>query len=77
MTRERKPHETADQIIYAVLAALFVFGIIAFFAEPKYEKGVWAIIALLGATLSGATGFKFGITSSPTAPPQREDVPQG
>ena len=58
---------SADIIIYSSLAALVGFGIISFYVSPAYEKGVWVVLGAIISSLSGALGFKFGVTSA--APP--------
>jgi hypothetical protein len=55
---------TADRIIYVSLAVLCVFGLLSFVVNPIYEKGTWAVIAAVAAALSGALGFKFGVSNS-------------
>ena len=62
--------DSADRIIYASLAALFLMGMVSFWVNPAYEKGVYVVMAAAGAALSGALGFKFGITQSNGTPPK-------
>lgn len=66
-----QPHQTADRLIYACIAGLILFGVLAFLMNPAYEKGAWVVIGALVSALSGACGFKFGVTQSnkPTPPP--------
>jgi hypothetical protein len=52
----------ADRIIYASLAGLLLLGLMSFFVNPAYEKGVWVVLGATSAALSGALGFKFGVT---------------
>ena len=56
-------NSTADRIIYVSLAVLAMFGVMSFFFNPLYEKGAWEVIAVAGAALSGALGFKFGVSN--------------
>jgi hypothetical protein len=62
-------HDTADKIIYAALGVLLLMGLIAFWINPAYEKGVWIVLAAANSALTGALGFKFGITNSKDALP--------
>jgi len=57
-------HDTADRIIYASLGVLVLMGLICFWANPAYEKGVWIVLAAANSALTGALGFKFGITNA-------------
>lgn len=51
--------ESSERILYVVVAALVVFGGLAFFRAPSYEKGVWAVIALLVLVATNIMTFKF------------------
>ena len=71
-------HTTADRIIYVSLAVLVLFGILSFFQVPMYEKGAWLVMGAASSALTGALGFKFGVTNAsdkdvapkePTVPP--------
>ncbi len=62
-------HGTADRIIFVALGALVGLTLIAFFVNPAYEKAVDAGFAAIGLTLSGACGFKFGVTNGAQEPP--------
>lgn len=53
--------DTANQIIYVLVAVLVIFGALSFFFAPAYEKGAWLIIGAMVAGLSGMFGFKFGV----------------
>ena len=66
-------HETADRIIYLSLGVLVLFGILSFFKVPMYEKGAWLVIGAASSALTGALGFKFGVTN---ATPQADAQPQ-
>ena len=69
---------TADRIIYACLLALFLMGILSFFQSPAYEKGAWVVLGAISTALSGALGFKFGVTTEKSlhgAPPPAQEVP--
>ena len=57
-------HKTADVIIFVALGALVLLTLVAFAVNPAYEKGVWAGFTAIGVTLSGACGFKFGVTQA-------------
>jgi hypothetical protein len=57
-------HSTADRIIYASLAAILLMGLVSFWANPAYEKGVGIAMGAAGAALSGALGFKFGVSNA-------------
>ena len=54
---------TADRIIYACLVMLFLLGILSLFKSPAYEKGAWVVLGAVSSALSGALGFKFGVTT--------------
>lgn len=54
---------TADRIIYACLTILLLLGILSFFQSPAYEKGAWVVLGAVSSALSGALGFKFGVTT--------------
>ena len=54
---------TADRIIYACLLALFLMGVLSFFQSPAYEKGAWVVLGAVSSAMSGALGFKFGVTT--------------
>ena len=60
-------YSTADRIIYASLAAILLMGLVSFWANPAYEKGVGIAMGAVGAALSGALGFKFGVTTAGAA----------
>ena len=62
-------NDTADRIIFASLAVLFVMGMTAFWANPAYKEGVYLVMGAAGSALSGALGFKFGVTI-PKDPPK-------
>lgn len=61
--------DTADRIIFASLFVLFIMGMVAFWVNPAYKEGVYIVLGAAGAALSGALGFKFGITI-PKEPPK-------
>jgi len=62
-------NDTADRIIFASLAVLFVMGMTAFWANPAYKEGVYLVMGAAGSALSGALGFKFGISTAGSPPP--------
>jgi hypothetical protein len=58
------PHRrrSSTNIIYALLICLMLFGTLAWFKNPVYEKGAWAIVGAVIAAFSGALGFKWGVS---------------
>lgn len=67
----RKQRRSSTNIIYALLACLMLFGVLAWFQNPVYEKGAWAIVGAVIAAFSGALGFKWGV--SQPGQPGKED----
>ena len=55
---------SADLIIYAAMGSLVGLGLVSFFVSPSYEKGVWVVLVAISSALSGALGFKFGVTTA-------------
>jgi hypothetical protein len=53
--------DTSDRIIYVALTIASLFGILAFFRVPAYEKGAWAVIGLAVLVVTNVMSFKFGV----------------
>jgi hypothetical protein len=69
--------DASDRIIFALLACLILFGLLAFFVSPAYEKGVWAVVGAIITALSGVLGFKFGVHIPKPDGAQQQAAPQG
>lgn len=50
-----------EAIIVGCLAVLVIIGGVSFFADPRYEKGVWIVLGAVTNLLSAAAGAKFGL----------------
>lgn len=53
------------------LLLLAIFGGLAFFIAPAYEKGAWAVITVLTATITAILGFLFGAHVPKAEEPQQ------
>lgn len=51
-----------NRIIYISLVLIVVMGLVSFWVNPAYEKGVWIAILAVTNTLSAACGCKFGLS---------------
>jgi hypothetical protein len=51
----------SDLIIFACLLCLTLLGGFSFVLDPKYEKGVWIVMAAVSHLLAAAAGAKFGL----------------
>jgi len=60
-TDDRYTQVVLARIIWSTLTGLVLLGLLSFFFEPRYEKGVWVVQEALFSTLSGALGAKFGM----------------
>lgn len=56
-----RPADSSDRIIYVALSIASVFGLASFFWQPKYEKGVWAIVSVVTLVVTSVMSFKFGV----------------
>lgn len=64
VTADETSHSSADVIIYVCITAMVILAILSFYFSPVYEKGVWLVFGVIQSALSGALGFKFGVTNS-------------
>lgn len=58
---EDKPMKAHDKIIVALLLLLLIFGVLSFFAIPKYEEGAKLIVGAIIESLAMVMAFKFGV----------------
>jgi len=52
--------QSESWIIVELLILLAIFGGLAFFRIPAYEKGAWMVMGAIWTALSTILGYKFG-----------------
>lgn len=67
-----KPYDIA---LLALVFMLFVFGALAFFVSPKYEKGAEVALAAVVEGIGSILSFKFGVHVA-TPPPGTSQITQ-